>query len=86
MISNENDEIKFSRISRSYREGDYSILNFHYLIGTMENGVHHYEEDHRLRLTSKEEMLDAFKQANFDITFEDKGLVGRGMYYGIKKN
>ena len=31
-------------------------------------------------------MFEAFKEAGFDVTFDEKGLTGRGMYYGIKKN
>ncbi|MBA2423086.1 MAG: hypothetical protein H0V61_07660 [Chitinophagales bacterium] len=51
----------------------------------MNNGIQYFQEEHKLRLTSKEEMFQAFKHANFDATFEEKGLVGRGMYCGTKK-
>jgi hypothetical protein len=51
----------------------------------MEKGVQHFQEEHKLRLTSKEEMFNAFKLADLDVTFDEKGLIGRGMYYGNKK-
>ncbi len=85
MIASDKDDIKICRMNRSYLSGDFSILNFHYLVGSMNNGIQYFQEEHKLRLTSKEEMFQAFKHANFDATFEEKGLVGRGMYYSTKK-
>ncbi|MCE3229689.1 MAG: class SAM-dependent methyltransferase [Bacteroidetes bacterium] len=84
MLTNDKGDAKICRMNRSVVEGDFSILNFQYLIGTLQNGVQHFEEKHVLRLTSKEEMFSAFKEAGFDVSYEEKGLVGRGMYYGNK--
>jgi len=84
MLPIDQEDLKICRINRSYLSGNYSILNFHYLVGTID-GVQHFQEEHKLRLTSKEEMFNAFKLAQFDVSFDEKGLVGRGMYYGIKK-
>lgn len=85
MLPIDREDLKICRINRSYLSGDYSILNFHYLVGTLDGGVQHFQEEHKLRLTSKEEMLDSFKQAGLDVSFDEKGLIGRGMYYGNKK-
>lgn len=86
MLTYEKDEIKICRISRSMREGNYSSLNFHYLVGTVEDGVHHLEEMHRLRLSTKEEMLHAFTGAGLEVNYDEKGLVGRGMYISRTEN
>ncbi len=85
MVASDKEDIKICRMNRSYLSGNFSILNFHYLVGTMDKGVQHFQEEHKLRLTSKEEMFNAFKLADFDVTFDEKGLIGRGMYYGNKK-
>ena len=85
MLPIDQDDLKICRINRSFLSGDYSILNFYYLVGTMDSGVQHFEEEHKLRLTSKEEMFNAFKQAGFDVSFDEKGLIDCGMYYGVKK-
>lgn len=82
MLPVDKENIKICRMTKSYTSGDFSILDFNYLVGTMKDGVKYYREEHKLRLTSTEEMLTAFKQACFDVTFDEKGLTGRGMYYG----
>ena len=86
MTTYDKEEIKICRISHSYPENEFSILNFHYLLGAIDQGVRYFEERHEVRRTSTKEMFEAFKEANFDVTFDEKGLTGRGMYYGIKKN
>jgi hypothetical protein len=62
-----------------------SVINFHYLIGTPEEGVRHFEERHELALFTKEEMERAFDEAGFETSYDEKGLIGRGMYFGTKK-
>lgn len=84
MLPVEREEIKICRMTRSYKSGDYSILDFNYLVGTTEHGIQVFKEEHKLRLTSKEEMLTIFRSAGFDVSFDEKGLTGRGMYYGVK--
>jgi ubiquinone/menaquinone biosynthesis C-methylase UbiE len=81
MLTYEDQTRKICRISRSYLDGEFSVLNFHYLIGTPER-VQNFEEEHRLRLTTKEEMLAAFLSAGFEVSFEENGLTGRGLYLG----
>ena len=85
MLTYDKENIKICRINKSYLADDFSILNFEYLVGTMEHKIQYFKEEHKLRLTSKEEMISAFELANLDVTFDQQGLIGRGMYYGIKK-
>jgi hypothetical protein len=86
MLAVDKETFKVCRISKSELSGDFSILNFHYLIGNTENGVQYLKEEHKLRLTSREEMLSAFKLAGFEATFDEQGLTGRGMYYAEKND
>lgn len=70
----------------SESQGKLSILNFHYLLGTPDKGIRRFEERHELAMFTKEEMIEAFRENNFDVTYDEQGLTGRGMYYGVKKN
>lgn len=70
----------------SESRGKLSILNFHYLLGTPDKGIRSFEERHELAMFSKEEMIKSFRENNFDVTHDEQGLTGRGMYYGVKKN
>jgi len=81
MLTYEEDGIKICRMNQSDREGEHSVINFHYLIGTPEEGVRHFEERHELLLLSVEQMKEAFKQAGFVVDHEPRGLIGRGLYY-----
>ena len=60
------------------------IVNFHYLIGTPDKGVQHFEERHEFALFSREEMRKAFEEAGFEVSYDEKGLIGRGMHFGTK--
>ena len=82
VLNAEKDGIKICRMNRGITSGDHSILNFNYLVGRPDRDVEYFCEEHKLRLTSNEEMLAAFKKAGFEVTFEEKGLIGRGLYFG----
>lgn len=84
MTTYDKEDIKICRMTQSYSENEFSVLNFNYLVASIDKGVRHFTERHELRMTSKEEMFKAFKIAGFDVTYNEKGFMGRGMYYGIK--
>ena len=81
MITTEKDGVKICRMNRSASEGDFSIVHFHYLVGSDDQDVKHLEERHELRMTSNVEMISAFERAGLKVHFEEKGLIGRGMYH-----
>ena len=60
-----------------------TVLNFHYLAGTVE-GVTHFTERHEMGLFTVEEMKGAFRQAGFSVSYDEEGLTGRGLYVGRK--
>jgi SAM-dependent methyltransferase len=70
---------KVCRMSLSGREGDISILLFHYLRGTP-NGIEHYSERIELGLLTRDEMTWAFESADMKVRYEPEGLTGRGLY------
>lgn len=63
------------------RDGDDSVLLFHYLVGSAK-GVNHFTEEHRLHLFTREEMNGAFAAAGFAVDYRNTGLIGRGLYIG----
>jgi hypothetical protein len=54
-------------------------LTFHYLIGTA-GGVEHFTEEHEMGLFSDDEHRAAFAAAGMAVTYDEKGLMGRGLY------
>lgn len=78
MDTGETDTGKVCRMSLSGQEGSLSILNFHYLVGTLE-GISYVTERHELGLFSVEEMLFAFKEADLVVAYDEEGLTGRGL-------
>jgi hypothetical protein len=65
----------------SLSEGSLSYFDFHYLIGTPD-GIEHLVERHEMGLFEREVMEMAYKQAGLQITFDEEGLLGRGLYIG----
>jgi ubiquinone/menaquinone biosynthesis C-methylase UbiE len=83
MVTINRPSLKLTRISRSSRRGNISILEFQYLIGTSK-GIEHYTEIHELGLFTQKEYMDAFRAAGLNVTHDAKGLDGRGLYIGRK--
>lgn len=78
----DREDLKIARISRPRLEDRTSILEPHYLIGTRDEGVEHFTEEHRLLLFTHEEYLDAFEAAGLDVIYDPDGLTRRGLYIG----
>lgn len=81
MLTFENEGVKICRMNKSETDEKHSLINFHYLIGTAEEGVRHFEEKHRLLMLSVEKMKEAFASAGLSVEHDPQGLSGRGMYY-----
>ncbi len=75
---------KVCRMIVSSRKGRVSILDAHYLIGTP-SGVEHFVETHELGLFSVEEQEITFESAGFQVEHDEEGLMGRGLYVGVKE-
>ncbi len=75
--------LKIARMNTGERQGDVSILNFHFMVATPK-GVEYFTEDHRLGLFSSETYQDAFKKSGLDVIHIEDGITDRGLYVGIK--
>lgn len=58
-------------------------MQFHYLIGTPD-GVETALETHDAYLFSHEEYCAALERAGLQAEFDEQGLMGRGLYIGVK--
>lgn len=74
-------DLKVARMSVSRRDGNVSILNFHYMVASRD-GIRTFTEPHRLTLFTDEEYRNAFRKAGLYVEFEHPGLNGRGLYVG----
>jgi SAM-dependent methyltransferase len=81
--THEEEALKAVRISRSWAEGTLSILEFSYLIGTPD-GVRHAQERHEIGMFTHREMADALEAAGLRVSYDPRGLIGRGLYVGIR--
>jgi SAM-dependent methyltransferase len=75
---------KVCRLSLSGRDGDVSILLYHYLRGTPE-GIEHYTERLQLGLFTRDEMTWAFESAGMAVRYDSEGLMGRGLYLATQR-
>lgn len=67
------------RMSHNGREGNLSVLQLHYLRGSV-RGIEHFNERMELALFTRDEMTAAFDAAAMEVTYEPEGLMGRGLY------
>jgi SAM-dependent methyltransferase len=73
--------LKIARINSSFVTGRLSVFDLHYVIGTPV-GTEHLVEHHELGLFTTDEMLAALAAVGLEVTFEPKGLMGRGLFIG----
>jgi SAM-dependent methyltransferase len=79
-FANEPD-LKVARMSVSRRDGNISILHYHYMVAARD-GIRTFSEPHRLMLFTDEEYREAFRRARLAVQYDDAGLTGRGLYIG----
>jgi SAM-dependent methyltransferase len=76
-------DLKIARINTSAVEDHTAVMVFHYLIGSA-GDVQHFTERHAMSLFSDQHYLDAFARAGLRATYDSDGLMGRGLYIGIR--
>jgi SAM-dependent methyltransferase len=69
------------RITESKPEGDLALLEMHYFTGWPENPTY-FLVQHRLGLHSESDFANAFESAGLELTFDEVGLTGRGLFIG----
>ena len=76
--------LKVARMSVGRRDGNVSILNFHYMVA-QSDGIRTFNEAHRLTLFTSQEYRAAFERSGFAVTFDEAALgSGRGLYIGLQ--
>jgi SAM-dependent methyltransferase len=80
----DDQDITIVRMSDAVCEDNLVKCTFHYLVGTA-CGVQHFTEMHEFGLFTDDELRDAFRRAGLDVTYDATGLMGRGLYIGLRK-
>ena len=79
----EDPDFRISRMNINQVDGHISIVDFHYMVGTPD-GIHYFTERHELGLFTTETYLDAFQKAALAAIHDLEGLMGRGLFIGVK--
>ena len=79
MVTVDLPQLKVCRMNITEQEGTVSKFMFHYLVGDS-SGVRHFTEPHELGLFTTEEMLACFREAGLAVSYDEKGISGRGLY------
>ena len=76
-------DFKIARIVNTQIIGNSYVAHFHYLVGKP-GGVDYLVERHELGLFTHSEHRAAFENAGLETTHDRKGLIGRGLWIGVK--
>lgn len=82
--SAKDGDLAVARVSRSWREGDQSLIEMHYALAGPDR-TWAFSEIHRMGLFTTDEQLDVYRAAGFDIEHEAPGISGRGLFVGVKR-
>ena len=75
--------LKIARFGISKARGRLSVQDLHHLVATPSR-IEHFVERLEMGLFTHEEYLDAFRQARLETVYDPEGLMGRGLYIGIR--
>ncbi len=76
-------ELKVARVNISPPAGDTVVLDMHHVVATPA-GVESFVERHELGMFTREDHLEAFRAAGLDVEHDPDGLMGRGLYVGVR--
>ncbi len=77
-------ELKIARMNVSRREGNLAVMNMHFMVGTPEQ-IEYFTELHELAMFEEQAYLAAFQDAGLAVTYDEEGLIGRGLYVGVRQ-
>ena len=72
-----------ARVSRSWREGDESVIEMHY-VAALPDRTWAFREVHRMGLFTTDQQVDVFRAAGFDVEHERPGITDRGIFVAVK--
>ncbi len=73
-----------ARVSRSWREGDQSLIEMHYALARPDR-TWAFNEIHRMGLFTTEQQLAVYRSAGFDVAHETPGITDRGLFVAVKR-
>jgi SAM-dependent methyltransferase len=83
MLTVDEPTFKLARTNRNIVRGRVSIMEMHHLVNTPD-GIDYFIERHELGLFSKAEYMDAITRAGLRADVDPQGLIGRGLYFGMR--
>ncbi|HYA34626.1 MAG TPA: class I SAM-dependent methyltransferase [Candidatus Binataceae bacterium] len=78
-------DLTIARMNIHRVENRRSVFDMHYMVGTPDK-IETFTERHELFLFTRDEYLASFAAAGLNATWDDKGLMGRGLVIGEKPN
>jgi SAM-dependent methyltransferase len=79
----EHEGVHVARMNIVVREGELTWMDMHHLVGTPD-GVEHFVERHELGLYTDEQYRDAVVAAGLEPEHDEEGLIGRGLWLGLR--
>lgn len=76
-------ELRVARMCVSELRGNVSVMEMHYMVATPA-GVETFTDLHELGMFTHEDFVEAFAAAGLAVTHDEEGLIGRGLYIGVK--
>lgn len=80
----ESPDMKISRMGQLSLNGSLATLHFHFLVGTSE-GISYFTEDHYLGVFKQSDYAEAMQNAGYQMHYDEQGLMGRGLYVGVRQ-
>lgn len=72
-----------ARVSRSWREGDQSVIEMQYALARPER-TWAFSEHHRMGLFTAEQQSDVYRCAGLTVEHETPGITGRGLVVAVR--
>jgi ubiquinone/menaquinone biosynthesis C-methylase UbiE len=76
-------DIKIARMAVHAQQGTVSVMDMHFMVATA-HGIDQFTELHEMGLFTKDEYAAAFQDAGLTVAYDPQGLIGRGLYIGVK--
>ncbi len=72
-----------ARVSRSWREGDESLIEMHFALARRDR-TWAFTEVHRMGLMTTAEHLEVYRDVGLVVEHEHPGLTDRGLFVAVK--
>jgi SAM-dependent methyltransferase len=79
----EHEGLHVARMNVVVREDELTSMDMHHLVGTSD-GVEHFVERHELGLYTDEQYREALADAGLEPEHDEEGLIGRGLWLGVR--